>query len=474
MRGLLFLIVVPAAASFGVAFAHAQTVGSNEVYLGQTGDTNTVTIEQTGNGNLIGENDEAFRLNQLGDDNAITIDQYGYANTVGSRLRQGTYASNGIDQRGDRNQLTVDQVNNDDSSSNHLDALSQRADDSRTTPGNFIDVTQNDTGGGAGHRIGQIVQVNTSLDGAANRIVITQTEGLVAAGDVIEQTWQWGWDNFADVVQRASGNEVTTLTQYGNGNEVDIDQNEVGNFVDIVEQGNELTAGVGNYASLQFNSENNGTSANGVHGAADFTTDYGSARVPGQASVMQLGSDNTLNYTASGGPNNLYGFMQDGTGNDIAAVSSGTANEVAVTQIHDDNIVSSLQSGDENSAGIIEEGNFNALDIRQTGDRNRVRAFVVGSGNNSLTGGGFSQPALIAARGTLAPGDLFQAGDDNRISLDVTSDRNLFAISQTGSRNKVTGTVAGAANQALVIQSGDDNFAAYTQTGSRNSVLIVQ
>ena len=68
--------------------SHAQELGTNQVYIGQTGDTNTITIDQEGNSNLVGENADILRLNQFGARNTLTVDQFGFSNSIGRCSRR--------------------------------------------------------------------------------------------------------------------------------------------------------------------------------------------------------------------------------------------------------------------------------------------------------------------------------------------------------------------------------------------------
>ena len=472
--------------AFGVTApaVHAQTVGSNEVYLGQTGDTNTITIDQEGLDNVIGELDELFRLNQVGDLNEVVATQYGYDNSVGSRLRSGSYVSNGLNQIGDRNLLTINQVNKTASSFNRIEAIRQRSLEGRATTANVIDINQNDTGGVAGHSIGQVVQVNETGAGSANTTTILQTGGSLAGGNTVEQTLQSGAGNDINIEQRNFGNEVRTVTQLGSENILDVDEYGSGNFLDIVEQNNAVTGNAGNRASLRFDSDDNGRSD--VAGVSGFGDRFVAAMRPGQAAVMQLGSDNTLSYVAASGPNNLYGFLQEGVGNGINVVTAGTANEAAVAQFGDGNIASINQIGDDNIGGVLQLGESGTADIQMGGDKNvamieqdgaynRATIKITGHRNNSDDAGGFSGKLLTASLSSgLSAGLLSQVGSNNAAQLDVTGDDNLFAVMQHGAGNSVVGTVVGMANQALVVQSGDANFVNFTQTGDRNSLLVVQ
>lgn len=451
-----------------------QTIGSNQVYIGQTGDTNTVTIDQQGNDNLVGEDADLFRLNQLGDLNEITVEQFGYDNDLGSQLREGSYKINGPNQEGDRNLLTVNQSNLNPLSGNRIEATGQSALSGRASIGNIMTIGQQADADDIGHTIGQAVQVNDQAAGV-NRMEIVQNGTDGDGGNRMEQLWQSGSENFAGLLQQAGGNTFLTLSQQGFGNVTLVEQIGSDNFIDAIIQNNAVTGSRGNSAEIRLMSSANGTSSEG--GVSDFAAGFAAVFKPGQASVMQLGSANTLYYEAADGPSNLFGFTQDGDGNDINGLSIGTANEIAIAQFGDGNDANILQTGEDNSAGLLQDGSYNRLDVIQDGADNRAAAFITGSSNNRSSS--FASPSLAAAAssiagGMLRPGDIRQSGNGNGAAIDVFGDDNAFAIYQSGSANATTGMISGSGNQAVIIQSGDDNIAGFAQYGSGNSVLIEQ
>lgn len=456
--------------------AHAQELGTNQVYIGQTGDTNTITIDQEGNSNLVGENADVLRLNQFGARNTLTVDQFGFSNSIGALLTSPfpEFRVFGPNQEGDRNQLVVEQSNLNSNVANSIGATGQIALTGRSSIGNFMTVTQVSGEAGLGQAIEQIVQVNFTA-GLANRVDITQTDENGVGGNVIGRIWQNGSDNLSDILQVNGGNQLQTVTQQGDANILTVRQRGAGNFVDIVEQNNGVTRGRGNQANLTFESDNNGIE--GSPGLTDFASDFPTTRTPGQAQLFQLGSDNTLSFLATSGTLNLYGFIQEGDGNDIVSVAAGTANQIAIAQFGDGNDASSVQDGDNNLGAILQVGNYNVIDLDQNGDGNAVRVSIEGSFVNSGRAS-FAQPLLAAASapgiGRLAPGMLRQTGSNNDIDIDVIGDAHLFAVLSEGSGNQVVGSMQGSGNQAMVVQMGDDNIATFSQSGSGNSVLIMQ
>jgi hypothetical protein len=456
--------------------ANAQELGTNQVYIGQTGDTNTITIDQEGNSNLVGENADILRLNQFGARNTLTVDQFGFSNSLGALLTSPfpEFRVFGPNQEGDRNQLVVDQSNLNSNAANSIGATGQIAATGRSSVGNFMTVTQVSGEAGLGQAIEQIVQINFTA-GLANSVDISQTDENGIGGNIIGRIWQNGSDNGVVIDQINGENEVRTVTQWGAGNRLTVDQDGARNLVDIVEQNNDVQGGGGNIAELRFESDANGS--DGANGFSNFASGLPTVRAPGQAQVFQLGSENTLSFLATGGSNNLYGFTQDGDGNGVRAISDGNANEIAIAQFGDGNSLSSVQDGDRNRGAILQFGDYNVVDLTQTGNGNLARVVIEGSFNNAPRGS-FAEPLLAASSapgiGRLGPGVLRQVGADNSIELDVIGDNHLFAVLSEGARNQVVGFMQGSGNQALIVQTGDDNIANFSQVGSGNAVLILQ
>ncbi|WP_198585857.1 hypothetical protein [Pararhizobium haloflavum] len=470
--------------------AIAQTLDQfNRAFLGQVGDTNTVTITQEGAGNLVGEDDPVSRLNQFGDLNSITIDQYGYGNDVGSALRVGPYRANGPNQRGERNVLLIEQRNLEPSSGHRVEAVAQRAFSGRAGVGNLLEIHQASLAGEAGQRIGQAVQVAPGTGGAANVMQISQAggdPGGIFGGNGAEQLWQWGAGNHFMLHQALGGNTLMTLSQRGTDNRAEVAMRGAGNFVDLIEQNNDVTGGPGNRARLTFLSDGNGRdddtgpgSGSGRSGAvggglSDFARDFTGPRRPGQAAIVQLGSANTLSYLADGGTGNLYGFHQDGTGNDVAASAIGTGNEMAALQFGDGNTLSLTQEGAENRASVEHAGSFGSFDIIQRGGGNMVSVLASGDFINA-PGAGFGGALMPAAtERALAPGDIRQEGAGNSSTVRALGDAHRFAFSQSGAGNSLDLEMAGQANQALIVQDGERNGAWLRQSGRRNSASIRQ
>lgn len=490
--------------------ANAQSA-TNEAWIGQTGDTNTITIIQTGIGNSAGANDSTLRINQDGRYNDITIDQLGWANTAGATILSQPGAPAGINQVGDRNVVEVVQDNLVDFGANAIGAIFQSSLTGLTAVANRLFVEQGSDGGdgSAGHEIGYVSQVNGADDLGTNVVRIFQSGGVAGIGNAIERLIQQGYANFVETNQSQQGNLVGSGRQIGAGNELVAIQGEgedntirdvaqIGdlnrtritqsgdrNYVDSVLQNNEGLAISGNRLVAIFAGDDNG--GDGLGGAGAFRTAVAEAVGVYQGSFTQIGDDNDIAFTVNGGSDNMFGVFQDGDGNGaivtISRAAGGTAplaerNEVAVFQEGDDNNLSIAIVGDDNVVGATMRGERNRAAFSQEGDGNTIDISVVGNDNNNTaspsvgTFGGSA--ATLAAALSLDPGEGLQSGRLNSAVLRVTGNANLFAFSQSGEENALALTVAGSGNQTVIGQSNNLNAAAVKQTGTGNSMVIRQ
>lgn len=70
--------------------------------------------------------------------------------------------------------------------------------------------------------------------------------------------------------------------------------------------------------------------------------------------------------------------------------------------------------------------------------------------------------------------NVFQNGQNNRVSLHMQGYDNLVTIQQAGTGNRVDAAISGHGNQAITAQSGRLNSAQFTQSGVMNSISIQQ
>jgi hypothetical protein len=489
---------------------------SNEVFIGQTGVTNVISITQTGLSNQVGANTTRLLLNQDGRANRVDIDQTGWANRVATVVHQkpedAPYPASvaGFNQVGNENTLTVTQKNGDPAGFNTIEAVYQRASRRHESPSNELTVTQ--TGGGASEqRVGEVLQINLDVGADPNTVTITQTDGGAGVGNNVDSVRHAGHGNAIAISQSQTSNDIWTVRQTGDDNRQTLAQhNGSGNVVDwAIQFGDRNVAAVtqtgnanytlaviqnnaavrvhGNRAALVLAGDDNGGDKRGGLGRFETVAkDVG----PAQATLTQLGDNNGVSYTvaaltedgvtaASG--HNLYGFYQDGTGNHVGGITQGNDNEAAVAQRGDGNAVDFEQAGTGNAVAVSMGGDDNRADISQDGTGNIAHLAVGGassdrSDRNNRPGLSFSGPLLTAAQDNgLKPGRFVQSGQDNRFDLTITSGGdNAHAFLQSGTSNTITGFVSGSFNQAVVIQVGMHNEAGFLQDGHNNHLSIQQ
>ncbi|WP_206454404.1 hypothetical protein [Aurantimonas marina] len=495
------------------ASASAQSAGDNEVFVGQTGDTNRIRIDQNGNGNVVGGDADTLRLTQDGLGNVIAIDQTGFGNKVATNNRDGARPSLGLvmtgtGQSGNRNRISIEQISSfTGAARNVLEAVRQVASRAlgRASPffSNSLTLRQAVAAGpdDATQAIGQVIQINdstTAFAGVTNSVSISQRGDGSRAGNVLVTAFQEGSGNSLTTTQLGGGNRIETsrqngtsnvvtigqslgdrnivraVDQAGNRNRADLTQAGTENFIENVVQGKIGVASTGNLITLTLAGDGNG--GDGRNGAGRL------ALVPGdlgvlQASISQFGDGNMISYvTGANSDGNLFGFLQDGAGNAITGVVEGAANEAVARQEGEDNALVFEQSGERNALAARFDGRRNAASLRQQGSDNRVRLEIDGDDNNTRRSGGFGDGVLAAASAVagLAPGKIRQEGAFNEVDFIVSGNRNAFAASQSGARNLVTAVVAGSANRSVVVQDGNGNIAGFSQTGDGNRLLVRQ
>ncbi|WP_114008831.1 hypothetical protein [Cohaesibacter intestini] len=487
----------------------------NEVYIGQTGVTNRVAIDQLGEANMVGANDSSLFVLQDGSNNDVAVTQTGYANQAGATGSAGAVGLQGLYQTGDSNSLTITQQSTASTGLNVIGAVSQVAPTSLASgPSNSLTITQTDASilgavgsgnGDSAHTVGEILQIQTGT--SANIATISQYDGSNGGdtGNRVQILVQDGTDNLATITQQEAANQVGDLRQFGSGNGATVTQEDgtdnrldtfrqdgtgnraivtmtgSRNLVFSLLQNNALMGVVGNLATITLGGDDNG--GDGMGGLGQFTNNVTRLLQVAQAELRQLGDENMLNFVTSGASvANLYGFVQDGDGNVISGTVDGEENEVALLQIGDGNRYDFSQTGNLNATAVSSRGDNNSLFIEQDGNDNIIDVSFDGgvapitrsNQNNDPALGGFSELALSHA-GSLEPGDIRQSGDQNSIRIATeNSNFNKFATSQNGNQNVIEGEIIGDNNQAVVIQSGDLNYTLLRQTGNYNQAVILQ
>ena len=505
-------VALPSVALPGGA-ARAQTI-NNETWIGQVGNTNEITIQQEGRGNIAGADNVTHRLTQDGDYNSIFIDQYGWSNSIASTdLEAGRPV--GLTQRGDLNEFTLTQHNSepDGSGFNFVGAVYQESPRGLNSMPNFLQIEQSETGGtnsAAGHVVRSVRQINTTADSAPNTGYVNQSGGGSGVGNSVDELSQEGAGNLFEIIQSGQDNAVNLGQQNGSGNEFHVEQSDgETNVVDILQQlgelnrtrvhesgsrnyitriyqNNEQVAIAGNRVKISITGEDNG--GDGFGGLGQFTSSAALGLVGvAQGEITQMGDDNDVGLTITQGEGNQFGATQIGDGNGaIIAVSAqpgqvASGNEAAVYQNGFDNDYSHTVLGNDNVGAGSQVGSRNTVDLQQTGDGNISVAMTTGDDNNAASLGGFSGRADgAAATIALSPGDAFQPGalvqrgNLNTADLSITGSQNRFGLWQDGDTNATMVVVAGSTNQIAVVQTGATNTSLSSQSGSGNTLGVRQ
>lgn len=411
--------------------------GGNESYTSQSGNDNTLAIEQIG-GNLAGENSTSHAITQFGNDNEIDI----YQKTSGALNRIGTggsQAGSGVDQVGNNNKLDVNQ------NGTSLKVYEVQQNGGSAVESNITTITQT----GSGQTVSNIKQTFDGYSSSdANEITILQSGALNLIGNTSS-----GPRSDGGITQIGNGN-AATVDQSGNSQSVYILKQQdtksgAGSNIATVTQSGSVGTALGNRVQLvdQYNygfldntlsitqavtgNGNNGEGAFDGSGPAILVT--GGLLLSNQSFAGQSGSGNDLTYSTVGEANK-FGFLQQGTGNTIDSVSNGVGQEVAIRQTGSDNETYGIQTGSHNSAGIQMDGNRNFVDFFQDStagaiaDGNKL-AIVIAGDDNELTSR--------------------QAGLNNEASLDVTGNRNHLDVDQR--------SAAGGNTMNIMIAGNDNN-----------------
>ena len=87
---------------------------TNSVYIEQIGDASTVTINQTGQGNQVGDKITDKPVNLQGDGQTVDVTQTGNGNKLNGDIKQSDGSSTTVTNTGDNNDVTLDIGNSGD------------------------------------------------------------------------------------------------------------------------------------------------------------------------------------------------------------------------------------------------------------------------------------------------------------------------------------------------------------------------
>jgi hypothetical protein len=317
---------------------------ANDAYIDQVQDNNTASIDQSGSSARAGTSSDPIL--QDGNFNVLDIDQSGNADagTATNPNNRTGETQSGIEQRGDRNELTINQ-NQGQVFQVLQDATAAAGTESVT---NKATINQSATNTNI---VKGVIQIFDG-EGDANVVEIDQNCGAGCTGNRVGigtfnpqggGVYQEGNSNTMDIDQVGAFNDVDWATQIGEGNDATIDQDGGrGNRVRNLEQ-----TGDGNYANISL--------AGSWNGYDSFTPDTDAGDVGLRSgTVIQGGVDGGNGNFAdleTVGDRNQYAFNQSGNNNSITGVQTGNNNEVAIQQTGG-GIADFSQVGNGNNLGI--------------------------------------------------------------------------------------------------------------------------
>ncbi len=480
--------------------------GGNESYTNQSGNDNTLAIEQIG-GNLAGDSSADRTITQSGNDNEIDLFQenLGGTNRIGAGAAiGGNPIGQGVDQIGDNNKLDVSQ------SGKSLDVFDIQQTGGSAVESNITTITQT----GSGQTVSNIKQTFDGYSSSdANEITILQSGSLNLIGNTSSGPrgdgsgiTQIGNGNSTLVNQSGKSQKIYTLKQQdtksglGSNTATITQSGNDGNLVRLVDQYN--YGSLDNTLSITQVSNGNGGNGAGLFESSvtknmagvdvtGFISGASPNQHPSQSFAKQTGGGNDLTYSTLGEANK-FGFLQAGFSNAINIVSDGIGQEVAIRQTGSDNETFGRQAGSHNSTGIQMDGNRNSVDFFQTStaasisEGNKLAIKIVGHDNEfTSTQTGLNNTAGLDVTGNRNHLDVDQrsaAGDNTMNVMIYGNDNNNFPTT-----NPLAGDADWARNSGLALsptfstlnqgdlsQNGDGNSLTLNVMADRNAFAMLQ
>lgn len=442
MKHILALVAATSIA-LSMLMASGALADNNFSNVIQSGDDNAGVVAQgPGSGNAVGT--QGMAAHQNGNQNVIGFTQSGSDNQIGT-------AGTGFRQESNRNSATITQT----SAGNKVLQVTQTGISSAT---GGVALRRNtltiDQGGGSGNVVSRVTQarVGGSNGVAGNMATITQSgaANIIGAASVgADGLTQDGRRHEARLAQTGLGNRVANISQMGTGQSAGVVQTGEANRIERVDQ-----RGTGNRADLSFTGRNNGI------GDFNPNTRIDNAwLLVSQGHVYQDGGllgANLIDFRVAGSIN-LFGFDQEGSGNQVNAIVIGHGNQTGVAQSGLSNNADLLLHGDANQVFVLQGPGFavsNSANVQIDGFDNHVGAAQAGNNNDALVtiSGATDNTVNINQLSLLL-------GNDATISIRAGS-RNDIAVDQTGNNT---------ADSAIV---GSDNFLRAMQAGVGNALYI--
>lgn len=439
------------------SFTGGAADGSNDVIINQTGQSSRVGNTSSGPRN------DGSGAHQTGFGNQLTINQTGNSQLVYTATQTNSASSGGTN---------IASVTQGGGNGNQIRELSQ-------INTGVADNTATLTFSGDGNGVISGVLTGPALAAGVFQSRIYQTgEGndlnYVVTGDGnLFGFAQYGVSNW--IVGTADGNtNQVAVSQEGDINSAELDILGDGNLFGISQIGegndarvsangnaNEIALsqiGIANLGEIQIGQRIPGSNDNVVGLNQDSLASFGNV-----GEIYVDGNANTVLLDQLGVIGSNDGMVDIlGNENDVAVNQNGS-NEGEVSVTGNLNIVSLDQEG-TNEAGILIDGNGNTVSVGQLG--------VTGSNTAAVDIEGDANDVAIDQNGS-NQGDVFVIGADNVATLDQEGDFNSALIGMYGDGNDFAIDQNGIFNDAVAQANGNANEVTLSQTGDVNTGSIM-
>ncbi|SFO55235.1 Curlin associated repeat-containing protein [Cohaesibacter marisflavi] len=430
------LLAATAMGLLSVGYAYA--AGGNEAFVEQTGDANSVSLDQSsGENNTLGSSADA--ASQVGNKNTLTVTQSGDSNEIG-------LVGSGFDQVGSNNTAQIEQTSN-------------------------------------GNSVGSILQDENTASGAYGKNFLKIEQGVGDGNKVntVAQTTTVSGKNVAKLVMKGAGNTIDTVSQTNDAN-VQTDVNTVNVYIDGNSNGtagslsgyalgagaisSEISqSGSNNEAKLTINGNDNqfGVTQENVNGGSNSLQALQLQGDRNELGVVQTTGDpndaNSLTINKIKGDDNNVGVSQTGWGNNVGTISLGETSNSS-----NGNLISLSQKDGADADIVVYAGDYNDVYVSQSG-ASTIRHNAKVSITSSAIGAGPNNEVIV-----------LQGGNGLEAETTILGDLNYSRTYQASVANTASTYIDGDANYVNTVQknSAQHNNLVVDVDGGRNTVNASQ
>ncbi len=430
------LLAATAMGLLSVGYAYA--AGGNEAFVEQTGDANSVSLDQSsGENNTLGSSADA--ASQVGNKNTLTVTQSGDSNEIG-------LVGSGFDQVGSNNTAQIEQTSN-------------------------------------GNSVGSILQDENTASGAYGKNFLKIEQGVGDGNKVntVAQTTTVSGKNVAKLVMKGAGNTIDTVSQTNDAN-VQTDVNTVNVYIDGNSNGtagslsgyalgagaisSEISqSGSNNEAKLTINGNDNqfGVTQENVNGGSNSLQTLQLQGNRNELGVVQTTGDpndaNSLTINKIKGDDNNVGVSQTGWGNNVGTISLGETSNSS-----NGNLISLSQKDGADADIVVYTGDYNDVYVSQSG-ASTIRHNAKVSITSSAIGAGPNNEVIV-----------LQGGNGLEAETTILGDLNYSRTYQASVANTASTYIDGDANYVNTVQknSAQHNNLVVDVDGGRNTVNASQ